>query len=119
MRVASVVVCGWFLMGFSALAETPPAILDVGKLPTASAAARASYRDQFLVANLPRVYRELETAGLGLPGARRIGDAAAMIYQGRIIWSGPAADLMDSGVPEVDQFTHGRREGPIQMELRR
>jgi hypothetical protein len=25
---------------------------------------------------------------------------------------------MNTGVPEVDQFTHGRREGPIQMELR-
>ena len=25
---------------------------------------------------------------------------------------------MDSGNAEVDQFTHGRREGPIQMELR-
>jgi len=54
-----------------------------------------------------------------MASARRIGDAAAMIYRGRIIWSGPAAKLMDSGVPEVDQFTHGRREGPIQMELRR
>jgi phospholipid/cholesterol/gamma-HCH transport system ATP-binding protein len=53
-----------------------------------------------------------------MASARRIGDAAAMIYQGRIVWSGPAAHLMDSGVPEVDQFTHGRREGPIQMELR-
>ena len=53
-----------------------------------------------------------------MASARRIGDAAAMIYKGRIIWNGPAADLMDSGVPEVDQFTHGRREGPIQMELR-
>ena len=51
--------------------------------------------------------------------ARRIGDAAAMIYQGRIIWSGPASGLMDSGNPIVDQFTHGSREGPIQMELRR
>jgi phospholipid/cholesterol/gamma-HCH transport system ATP-binding protein len=51
--------------------------------------------------------------------ARRIGDAAAMIYQGRVIWSGPASGLMDSGNPIVDQFTHGRREGPIQMELRR
>jgi phospholipid/cholesterol/gamma-HCH transport system ATP-binding protein len=54
-----------------------------------------------------------------MASARRIGDAAAMIYRGRIIWSGPAANLMDTGVPEVDQFTHGRREGPIQMELRR
>jgi phospholipid/cholesterol/gamma-HCH transport system ATP-binding protein len=54
-----------------------------------------------------------------MASARRIGDAAAMIHRGRINWSGPASDLMDSGNPVVDQFTHGRREGPIQMELRR
>ena len=54
-----------------------------------------------------------------MASARRIGDRAAMLYHGRIIWSGPAASLMDSGNPFVDQFTHGRREGPIQMELRK
>jgi phospholipid/cholesterol/gamma-HCH transport system ATP-binding protein len=54
-----------------------------------------------------------------MASARRIGDAAAMIHRGRIIWSGPASSLMNSGNPVVDQFTHGRREGPIQMELRR
>lgn len=51
--------------------------------------------------------------------ARRIGDQAAMLLNGKIIWAGPAEHLMDSGNPEVEQFTHGRREGPIQMELRR
>jgi phospholipid/cholesterol/gamma-HCH transport system ATP-binding protein len=54
-----------------------------------------------------------------MASARRIGDTAAMIHRGKIVWSGPASALMDSGNPEVDQFTHGRREGPIQMELRR
>jgi len=54
-----------------------------------------------------------------MASARRIGDAAAMLHQGRICWSGPAARLFDSGNPLVEQFTHGRREGPIQMELRR
>jgi phospholipid/cholesterol/gamma-HCH transport system ATP-binding protein len=54
-----------------------------------------------------------------MASARRIGDAAAMIHRGKIVWHGPASDLMDSGNPVVDQFTHGRREGPIQMELRR
>ena len=53
-----------------------------------------------------------------MASARRIGDEAAMIHHGKIVWSGPAAQLMDSGNPYVDQFTHGRREGPIQMELR-
>ena len=54
-----------------------------------------------------------------MASAKRIGDRAAMIRGGRIIWTGQAADLMNSGDPMVDQFTHGRREGPIEMELRR
>ena len=54
-----------------------------------------------------------------MASAKRIGDRAAMIHKGRIIWTGPAADLMNSGDAMVDQFTHGRRDGPIQMELRR
>ncbi|MSP29182.1 MAG: ATP-binding cassette domain-containing protein [Acetobacteraceae bacterium] len=51
--------------------------------------------------------------------ARRIGDMAAMLFQGKIVWRGPATALMESGHPMVDQFIHGRRDGPIQMELRR
>jgi phospholipid/cholesterol/gamma-HCH transport system ATP-binding protein len=54
-----------------------------------------------------------------MASARRIGDAAAMIQGGKIVWDGPAPALMNSGNPYVEQFTHGRREGPIQMELRR
>lgn len=53
-----------------------------------------------------------------MASARRIGDRAAMLYGGRIVWSGPAESLLESGNPLVDQFTHGRRDGPIQMELR-
>jgi phospholipid/cholesterol/gamma-HCH transport system ATP-binding protein len=54
-----------------------------------------------------------------MASARRIGDQAAMLYQGRLVWQGPADHLMDSHNPMVDQFTHGRRDGPIQMELRK
>lgn len=54
-----------------------------------------------------------------MASAVRIGDRAAMLYSGRIVWEGPATEIMSSGNPMVDQFTHGRREGPIQMQLRR
>ena len=54
-----------------------------------------------------------------IASARRIGDRAAMLHKGHIIWDGPASALMNSGNPMVDQFTHGSRNGPIQMELRR
>jgi phospholipid/cholesterol/gamma-HCH transport system ATP-binding protein len=54
-----------------------------------------------------------------MASARRIGDMAAMLYQGRISWTGPAAELLTSADPVVDQFTHGRSQGPIKMALRR
>ncbi|MCW8085925.1 ABC transporter ATP-binding protein [Sabulicella glaciei] len=54
-----------------------------------------------------------------MASARRIGDTAAMIHKGRIVWSGPAETLGHTGNAMVDQFANGEREGPIQMELRR
>jgi phospholipid/cholesterol/gamma-HCH transport system ATP-binding protein len=54
-----------------------------------------------------------------MASARRIGDTAAMIHHGRIVWTGPAATLGESGNAMVDQFARGEREGPIQMELRK
>ena len=54
-----------------------------------------------------------------MASARRIGDTAAMLHKGRIVWSGPAGLLGHTGNALVDQFANGEREGPIQMELRR
>lgn len=54
-----------------------------------------------------------------MASATRIGDRAAMLFRGKLVWQGAAADLLHSGNPMVDQFTHGRRDGPIGMELRR
>ena len=53
-----------------------------------------------------------------MASAARIGDRAAMLFGGRLVWQGEATHLLDSGNKLVDQFTHGRREGPIQMALR-
>ncbi|GBR31723.1 ABC transporter ATP-binding protein [Gluconobacter kondonii] len=54
-----------------------------------------------------------------MASAQRIGNRAAMLYRGKLIWQGEASELMNSGNAMVDQFTHGRREGPITMELRK
>ncbi len=50
--------------------------------------------------------------------ARKIADRIAMLHDGRIIWNGPGAGIDDSGNEYVDQFIHGRAEGPIKMALR-
>jgi phospholipid/cholesterol/gamma-HCH transport system ATP-binding protein len=54
-----------------------------------------------------------------MASARRIADRVAMIFKGRIIWSGPASAIDDPGEPHVAQFVRGARDGPITMELRR
>jgi phospholipid/cholesterol/gamma-HCH transport system ATP-binding protein len=53
-----------------------------------------------------------------MASARRIGDRIAMLHEGRIVWEGRPSELMSSGNAVVEQFTHGRREGPIQMAVR-
>jgi phospholipid/cholesterol/gamma-HCH transport system ATP-binding protein len=50
--------------------------------------------------------------------ARKIADRIAMLHNGRIIWQGPAEAIDRTDNPFVDQFVHGRAEGPIQMEVR-
>jgi ABC-type transporter Mla maintaining outer membrane lipid asymmetry ATPase subunit MlaF len=52
-----------------------------------------------------------------MASARKIADRVAMIYKGKIIWSGPVSQIDNSGNPYVDQFIHGRADGPIQMEV--
>jgi phospholipid/cholesterol/gamma-HCH transport system ATP-binding protein len=51
--------------------------------------------------------------------SRKISDRIAMLYQGKIIWQGPTSEIDHSGNPFVEQFIHGRAEGPIKMEVRR
>ena len=53
-----------------------------------------------------------------MASVRRIADRVAMIHEGRIIWTGAAADIDRSGNEYVEQFIHGRAEGPIKMPVR-
>jgi phospholipid/cholesterol/gamma-HCH transport system ATP-binding protein len=54
-----------------------------------------------------------------MASARKIADRIAMLYEGRIIWVGSQNDIDHSGNPYVDQFIHGRAEGPIKMQIKR
>lgn len=52
-----------------------------------------------------------------MASARKIADEIAMLFEGKIIWRGPASEIDNSGNAYVDQFVHGRAEGPIQPAL--
>jgi phospholipid/cholesterol/gamma-HCH transport system ATP-binding protein len=53
-----------------------------------------------------------------MASARKISSRIAMLYGGRIIWDGPTSQVDHSGNPYVDQFIHGRAEGPIKMAVK-
>ena len=49
-----------------------------------------------------------------MSSVRAIADNVAMLHDGVIKWTGPVAQMDDSGDPYLDQFIHGRAEGPIE-----
>jgi phospholipid/cholesterol/gamma-HCH transport system ATP-binding protein len=53
-----------------------------------------------------------------MKSARQIANRIAMLYAGKIIWTGSVTEIDHPGNEYVDQFVHGRAEGPIQMQVR-
>ncbi|KPP88711.1 MAG: putative ABC transport system ATP-binding protein [Rhodobacteraceae bacterium HLUCCO07] len=49
-----------------------------------------------------------------MTSVRAIADEVAMLHDGVIKWTGPVAEMDNSGDPYLDQFIHGRATGPIE-----
>lgn len=62
--------------------------------------------------------RELGCAAVSIThdmaSARKIADEIAMLHGGKIVWRGAASSIDASGNAMVEQFVHGRADGPIQ-----
>lgn len=73
--------------------------------------------DQLILKNV----KELGATGITIThymsGAQTVADRVAMLYQGNLIWVGAHDALMNSDNPYVDQFVHGRTQGPIKIEV--
>jgi phospholipid/cholesterol/gamma-HCH transport system ATP-binding protein len=54
-----------------------------------------------------------------MASARKIADDIAMIYKGRIIWQGKAADVDDSGNPMSSSSYMAARKGRSRWEVLR
>lgn len=71
---------------------------------------------------IKKCVRELGATAISIThdmaSCRRIADRVCMIYEGKFIWEGAVQDIDRSGNDYVDQFIHGRAEGPIQMQVK-
>lgn len=52
-----------------------------------------------------------------MASARKIADRIAMLYQGKIIWTGTVKEMDKSENPYLQQFIHGSSHGPIKVEV--
>ena len=69
--------------------------------------------DRLIIDAVKRLGATAMTISHDMASVRRIADKVAMIHNGMIIWCGSVEKMDDTGVPEVDQFVHGRAEGPL------
>lgn len=52
-----------------------------------------------------------------MDGAQVIGDTIALLYLGKVVWSGPADTINTCGNPYVEQFVRGDVDGPIKLDI--
>lgn len=53
-----------------------------------------------------------------MASVRHIASRVAMLYNGKLIWQGDIKDIETSNNEYVDQFIHGRAEGPITAAIK-
>ena len=69
--------------------------------------------DRLIIDSVRRLGATAITISHDMASVRRIADKVAMVHNGTIIWCGPASEMHDTGIAEVDQFVHGQADGPL------
>jgi phospholipid/cholesterol/gamma-HCH transport system ATP-binding protein len=105
-------------VGLARAIATQPEILFFDEPTTGLDPIMADVINELIVRSVRQLGATAISITHDLASARKIADRVAMIYKGKIIWQGPVARIDDSGNPFVDQFIHGRAEGPIQLDVR-
>ncbi len=71
--------------------------------------------NDLIIANSKELGATTVTITHDMHSAKKIADKIAMLYEGKIIWFGDVKDMYSSGNEYLDQFIHGKAEGPIKV----
>ncbi len=103
--------------GLARAIATKPEILFFDEPTTGLDPIMGSVIDNLIVKSVHELGATALSITHDMASARRIADNVAMIYEGRIVWHGPVADLDHSGNDMLDQFINGRSDGPIRLRV--
>ena len=100
-------------VGLARAIATEPEILFFDEPTTGIDPIMGDVIDRLIVSCVRDLGATALTITHDMESARRIGDRIAMIYDGKIVWVGDVGDIDRSGNEFVDQFIHGRVDGPM------
>ncbi len=92
---------------------TSPEIIFFDEPTTGLDPIMADVINDLIIANSKQLGATTVTITHDMHSARKIADKVAMLFEGKIIWFGDVKDMYSSGNAYLDQFIHGRAEGPI------
>lgn len=102
-------------VGLARAIATTPEILFFDEPTTGIDPIMGDVIDRLIVECVRELGATALTITHDMESARRVGDRIAMIHEGKIVWAGGVDAITDSGNDIVDQFIHGRIEGPISV----
>ena len=106
-------------VGLARAVATEPEVIFFDEPTTGLDPIMADVINDLIVTCVKRLGATAVTITHDMASARKIADRVTMLYKGKLIWVGPIAEIDHSGNAHVDQFIHGRAEGPITMDLRK
>jgi len=105
-------------VGLARAIAADPAIMIFDEPTTGLDPITADVINDLIVAVNRKIGATAVTITHDMQSAKKIGNRIAMLFGGKIIWAGRPEDIENSGNPYVDQFIHGRTDGPIRMAVR-
>ncbi|MBB3064623.1 ABC transporter ATP-binding protein [Limibacillus halophilus] len=105
-------------VGLARAIATEPAIIFFDEPTTGLDPIMADVINELIVETVTKLGATALSITHDMASARKIGHRVAMLFEGRIIWTGPVEEIDHSGNDHVDQFINGRAEGPIRMQVR-
>lgn len=97
---------------------TKPEIIFFDEPTTGLDPIMSSIIDDLIVSQVKNAGMTAVTITHDMGGVRKIADRVALLHNGRIQWIGDVKDLDKSGNAYVDQFIHGRLNGPITVPVK-
>lgn len=105
-------------VGLARAIATNPEIIFFDEPTTGLDPIMSDVINELIAAQVKQLGATTVTITHDMSSVRKIATKVAMLYQGKIVWEGPVGMIDKCGNPYVEQFVHGRADGPIHVEGR-